>query len=119
MSHIVSIKTQLRNPVAITAACTRLGLPAPVQGTVKLYSGYATGLQIRLPNWRYPVVVNTETGQARLDNFGGTWGDRAHLDRFLQAYAVELTKSQARTKGFQVTEQALQDGSIKVQILES
>jgi hypothetical protein len=33
-------------------------------------------------------------------------------------YAVEKTKLEARKKGHTVTEQALQDGSIKLQIIE-
>src|SRR5690349_10885380 len=32
MSHIVSIKTELRDPEAVRAACRRLNLPEPVQG---------------------------------------------------------------------------------------
>src|SRR5437763_1598727 len=43
---------------------------------------------------------------------------QAHLDRFLQMYAVEKAKLEARKKGFTVNEQALQDGSIKLQIIE-
>ena len=44
------------------------------------------------------------------------WGDPKELDRFLQAYAVEKTKLEARKKGHAVSEQLLQDGSIRVQI---
>jgi hypothetical protein len=38
MSHIVTIKTQLRDPTALAAACRRLGQATPVQGTAQLYS---------------------------------------------------------------------------------
>ena len=54
----------------------------------------------------------------KYDNFEGAWGDQACLDRFLQMYAVERAKLEARKKGYSVTEQALQDGSIKLQIIE-
>lgn len=47
------------------------------------------------------------------------WGAQTHLERLLQMYAVEKTKLEARKKGFVVREQALQDGSILVQIRES
>jgi hypothetical protein len=40
------------------------------------------------------------------------------LDGFLQSYAVEKAKLEARKKGFSVNETALQDGSIRLQILE-
>ena len=52
------------------------------------------------------------------DNFEGRWGEQAALDKYLQAYAVEATKLAARRKGLQVSEQTLQDGSIKLYILE-
>ncbi len=44
------------------------------------------------------------------------WGDQAELSRFLQAYAAEKTKIEARKKGHSVTEQTLADGSIKLTI---
>ena len=116
MSHIVSIKTKVRDVVAIAAACHRLGIAAPVQGTTKLYSGKATGVLLRLPGWQYPAVVDVDSGEVRFDNFEGRWGDRKELDRFLQLYAVEKTKLEARNKGHAVTETQLQDGSIRIQI---
>ena len=37
LSHIVTIKTEVRDPAAVAAACRRLALPEPVQGTAKLF----------------------------------------------------------------------------------
>ena len=119
LSHIVSIQTKLRDPVAIAAACRRQGLNAPVTGTAELFGGPVSGLMVRLPDWQYPIVVDLPTGDVKFDNFEGAWGERVHLDRFLQAYAVEKTKLEARTKGFQVSEQSLADGSIRVQIIDA
>ena len=116
MSHIVTIKTEVRDAEAVQAACRRLGLAEPIQETVKLFSGEATGLAVRLPDWQYPVVCNTASGQIRFDNFGGHWGNQKHLDAFLQAYAVEKAKIEARKKGHSVAEQPLADGSIKLTI---
>jgi hypothetical protein len=118
MSHLVTIKTKIHDGAAVVAACQRLGLAAPVQGTVNLYSGEATGLIVRLPGWKYPAVIDTLTGVVRFDNFSGYWGDQEYLDKFQQAYGVEKAKLEARKKGYQVSEQALQDGSIRVQIVE-
>ena len=89
MSHIVSIKTEVRDAAAVRAACQRLGLAQPVQGTTRLFSGEVTGLAVQLPEWQYPVVADLATGQLRYDNFGGRWGNQRDLDGFLQAYAVE------------------------------
>ncbi len=119
MSHLVSIVTKVRDPAAIAAACRRLGLNEPVHGKARLYSGEAEGLLLQLPGWRYPAVIETASGVVAYDNFQGRWGDQARLDRFLQAYAVELAKLEARKKGYQVSEQSLQDGSIRVQIIEA
>lgn len=116
MSHIVTITTQVRDPAAVTAACQRLQLPAPQHRTVKLFSSEATGLAVELPHWRYPVVCQTETGQLHYDNFGGRWGEGSQLQRFLQMYSVEKTKLEARKAGRTAIEQALPDGSIRVQI---
>ena len=117
MSHVVTIRTKVHDPAAVTAACRRLGLPEPVQGTARLYSGEATGLLVQLPGWQYPAVIDVRTGTLHYDNFEGHWGEQKELDRFLQIYAVEKAKLAARAKGYAVREQALTDGSIKLQIL--
>ena len=116
MSHIVQIKTEVRDGIAVQAACQRLGLDAPVLGTVTLFATEASGLLVRLPGWIYPVVFDTRSGQVRFDNYGGRWGEQAQLDRFLQAYAVEKTKIEARRKGHTVFEQTLDNGSIKLTV---
>jgi hypothetical protein len=118
MSHVVTVQTKIHDPAAVAAACQRLNLAAPRQGTARLYSGAAEGLLVQLPDWQYPIVIDTLSGVVRYDNFEGRWGNQEHLDRFLQLYAVECAKLEARKKGCQISEQALQDGSIKVQILE-
>ncbi len=116
MSHVVTIKTEVRDAAAIRAACQRLGLPAPVQGKTRLFGGEVEGLAVQLPNWLYPVVCDTARGEVKFDNFGGRWGDPQRLDRFLQAYACEKTKIEARRHGHVVTEQQLADGSMKLTI---
>jgi len=116
VSHLVSIKTQVRDAVAVQAACRRLNIPEPSRGTAQLYSGQATGLLLMLPEWRYPVVIDPEQGDVQFDNFEGAWGDSRHLDKFLQMYAVEKAKLEARRAGHSVTEEALHDGSIRLRI---
>lgn len=116
MSHIVTISTQVRDPVALSAACSRLSLPLPTVGRAKLFSTEATGHCIQLPKWRYPVVCHLETGQLSYDNFQGRWGDQRHLNRLVQAYAVEKTLLEARRAGHSVVEQALEDGSVKLTV---
>lgn len=116
MSHIVTIQTEVRDPTAIAAACERLGLQPPVQGTAELFNSRVTGWLVQLPAWRYPLVCQTESGELHYDNFQGRWGAQAHLDAFLQRYAVEKTYFESRRKGHSIVEQSLPDGSIKLTI---
>lgn len=116
MSHIVTLQAQIKDAAAVRAACQRLSLPPPVQGAHRLFSGEVTGLAVQLSDWVYPVVADVSTGQLRYDDFGGRWGDRQHLDRFMQMYAVEKCRAEARKAGRSVTEQTLADGSIKLTI---
>jgi hypothetical protein len=119
MSHIVTIKSQLRDPAAISAACRRLSLAEPVRGVAQLYAGQtAEGLLVQLPGWKYPVAIDTTSGEVRHDNFDGYWGENIQLTRFLQAYAIEKCRIEARSKGLLVSETQLQDGSVKLQIQE-
>ena len=91
-------------------------LAEPIQGKTKLFSGEVEGLAVQLPEWIYPVVCNLASGQLQFDNFNGRWGNQKHLDRFLQAYAVEKAKLEARKRGHLVTEAPLADGAIKLTI---
>ena len=116
MSHIVEIKTEVRSEEAVQSACSRLHFPRANRGTFQLYSSEETGLGIELPHWKYPVVANTETGQLRYDNYEGRWGSQEFLDQFLQAYAVERTKIEARKMGHSVVEQRLDNGSVKLTV---
>ena len=116
MSHIVEIKTEIRDEQAVRAACVRLKLAAPETKTVRLFSATTTGLCVQLSGWRYPLVADLKTGQIAYDNFNGHWGEQKHLDAFLQAYAVSKATIEARKKGHAVSETRLQDGSIRVTV---
>jgi hypothetical protein len=83
---------------------------------VQLFSATVEGLAVELPGWHYPVVCDLASGSLKFDNYEGAWGNARELDRFLQAYACEKTKLEARRQGHSVTEQPLADGSIKLTI---
>ena len=53
MSHVVTIETEVRDPVAVGQACQCLGLPLPKQGSHRLFAGEVTGLAVEVPGWRY------------------------------------------------------------------
>jgi hypothetical protein len=116
MSHIVEVKTEIRDPVALRRACSVLKLPAPEHKTVRLFDSEATGFAVELPGWRYPVVCETDSGTVRYDNYGERWGARSCLDLLRQRYCVEKARIAARKRGHDVLEQSLEDGSIKLTV---
>lgn len=116
MSHIVTIQTEVRDPTAVHAGCDRLRLPPPAFGTARLFNTEESGLLVRLPNWRYPLVCQTESGRLAYDNYRGAWGEQRELDRFLQAYAVEKARLEARKQGRDVQETTLADGTVQLTI---
>ena len=116
MSHLVTLRVEMRDAVALAAACSRLGLKAPVQGTARLYASQATGQIVELPGWTYPVVIDTEKRQIAFDNYSGVWGDPRELDKLIQAYAICKASLEARKQGHSVREETLPDGSVKLTI---
>ena len=116
MSHIVSIRTQIRDRQAVEAACRRLKWSEPVVGVHKLFTKTVEGLGVQAPRWGFPIVCNLATGELSYDNYEGRWGDLVELDRFKQSYAVEKTKLEARKQGRYVSEQTLADGSVQLTI---
>lgn len=116
MSHVVQIQTEIRDPLGMRAACSRLSLAEPTFGEAKLFSTSAVGWAVRLPDWRFPIVCDVTTAKIAFDNFSGRWGDQKHLDLFLQGYAVSKAQIEARRHGHTLTEQSLSDGSIRLTI---
>jgi hypothetical protein len=116
VSHIVQIHTQVRDPVAIRAACQRMQLAEPTFGAARLFNAEAIGWLVQLPDWRYPAVCDPALGTILYDNFQGRWGDPRHLDKFLQNYALEKARLEARKAGHTVIEQTLPDGFVKLTV---
>lgn len=119
MSHTVTIRTEVRDPAALAAACRRLGLAAPADGRHRLFDrDRVEGWAVKLPGWQFPAVFDTATGQAHVDTYGGEWGDEKELHKFLQAYAVEKVTADAQARGMGWTETHLADGSIELTLTE-
>ena len=116
MSHIVSVRTKIRDRQAVESACSRLKWPQPVTGSHRLFSTTVEGLGVRAPRWQYPIVCDLQSGQLSYDNYEGRWGDPAELDRFKQSYAVEKTKIEARRQGRSVSELTLSDGTVQLTV---
>lgn len=116
MSHIVNIKTEVRDEHAVRAACLRLKWEQPTFGVHQVYAIKETGLAVKAPGWSYPIVCNLQTGGVAYDNFNGHWGEQSRLNEFLQAYSVEKAKLEAAKNGYSVYEESMADGSIKLSV---
>lgn len=116
MSHVVQVRNiQCTDESALRTACDHLGLKVKDRANHKLYgSQMAVGLAIELPGWQHPVVIDTQTGECRYDNFNGSWGAQEQLDKLIQRYAVEAARNDATARGLGCVEEALEDGSIKL-----
>jgi len=96
MSHIVKLKLQLSDPKCLTLACKALKLEHR-QGphSIKLFTNDAdVDFSVKLPDWRYPVGINTRTGEVSLDNYNGNWGDMKELHRLSQEYALQVAEQE-------------------------
>lgn len=114
MSHIVTIKTEVRDRAAVEAACRRLGLEQPTDRKVWQRGGEVAAIGIKPSGWWHSVTAVLSTGQLQFDS--DYRGEQKGLDAFLQIYAIEAAKIEARKKGHVVTEQQLSDGSVKLVI---
>ncbi len=95
----------------------RLGLAHPCPTAARVVQRHAHAASAcDCPTGSYPVVCDTKTGQVHFDNYGGRWGEQRELDRFLQAYAVEKARIEARKLGHNVSEAQQTDGSIVLTI---
>jgi hypothetical protein len=116
MSHIVQIKTEVKDEMAVRAACLRLKWEQPTFGKFRVFGVDREGLGVKIPSWQFPAVVNLSTGALDYDNYNGNWGEQRLLDQFLQAYTVEKAKLEAAKMGYSAFEETLPDGSIKLSV---
>ena len=113
MSHVATITLEFRDPAALSDAARRLRLDLH-EDMVTFYDGTrVAGTALRLPGWRYPVVIDAE-GRLHYDHFEGRWGDPVHLHRFRQAYAEAATTRFAHARGYLVTRMAQADGTVRL-----
>jgi hypothetical protein len=120
MSHTTALKAvEMRNEEVLLAAAKTLELQYIGNAEHTLYDrSKHVGHAFKLKGWNYPVVVNTQTGVAAYDNFNGSWGQQAELDRFVQEYAAESNRRQAAAQGYLIQEEFLENGDL-VQTFES
>lgn len=97
--HIVQTQCQVRCPQLLQFAAVRMGLENPVKQTWQVYKATKFGWGIKLKNWLFPVVFDTEKGEMYYDNFEDNWGNIKQLHKLLQAYQLETTLQTAQNQG--------------------
>jgi hypothetical protein len=141
----VTIKTELRDLAAIKAACKRMGWQlVEGQTTFQWYGRYigdypefekrlrSLGIKtedygkcshaIKVPGAGYEIGLVQKGNQ--FIPLWDTWAtgglDKVTAENgmsgFMQAYAIEVAKLEARRKGYQVTERRLPNGSVTLAI---
>lgn len=134
MSHTVTVKVEMKDTEAIQDAIDRMdgahfvkpggknrkyeqaGSLDEAKGRHQIYSGSFEGVGVQLPGWHYPVIINTETGEVKYDNYNGHWGPQENLDELVQMYSVEKARVEALLHGLTVQEEELENGDIKLTI---
>ena len=94
------------------------GSPCPSRSTARPSSSAARppGCSSGCPTGSTRSSSTRRPGRSATTTTTAPGATEQQLDRFLQAYAVEKARIEARKKGHAVTEQSLADGSIKLTI---
>jgi hypothetical protein len=123
MSHFTTIKTQIKDITALSAACSELGLTLLQNTQARGYlENTLTGDYVIRLKGPYDIALNKQP-----DNTFGLatdWWD-GHVEkevgkdygRLLQLYGVHKASIEARKKGYSVHRQQKQDGSIKLVLM--
>lgn len=132
MSHLTTVKTEIRSVEALREACTALGLTLQAGGRVRFYAGESDPVDchVQLPghydlgftrqaDGTYGFVADEELigGRSGTDDYGRGDAGRQILGedcrRLRQEYSYAVLQAEARRKGLQISRQ--QEGNrIKV-----
>jgi len=117
MSHLTTVKGEVRSRETLERACERLG-----QGQTKAFGKprylfdyhlaagrRVTGQAVQLPGWYKPVVFDTETGEIHYDNYNGNWGNIEELHKFLDEYQLQAVMDVAQEQGHQLEVRRTED----------
>jgi hypothetical protein len=99
MSHTVNVKIEFRDRAALAAAVAALGGKVLGEGSYKLFSSTEGGLGIQLPGWKYPLIVKA-SGELAFDDYKGSWGNRADIEKLRAEYALEAARQAAEAQGW-------------------
>jgi len=133
MSHLTTVKTEIRSVEALREACTALGLTLQEGGRVRFYEGESDPVDfyVQLPgrydlgfmrqaDGTYGFVADEELigGRSGTDDYGRGDPGRQILGedcrRLKREYSYAVLQAEARRKGLQIRRQDQPNGHIKV-----
>jgi hypothetical protein len=124
MSHNTKVVTKLRDANMLEAACKERKIPyqrGPHK--VQLWSGNTSqaDFSMQLPGWRYPVALNTKTGEVTFDNYNGSWGNIEELQRIKQEYKAQVMLHEPKieelvAEGWQTERLIAKNGDVNVRV---
>jgi len=125
MSHIATVKTEIKSINALGEACKRLGCQLMVcQTTARYYAGkkQACAHAVKVPgtNWEVAVIDNGDgTFKLGFDGYGKEGkvitkllGDG--LKGLSQEYAAQVVESQLKAKGLRYTRSVNKQGAVVI-----
>jgi hypothetical protein len=122
MSHVVELKMEIKitNRDVLDSACRRIGIEPSVHKRVSLFNETLEGTAVQLDGWRYPIVIDTDSGVIKADNYHGRWGRIEELKKLENAYQIETVFKTARDshRFASIEERELEDGALLIQCVE-
>lgn len=116
MSHSVYAALAVTQKEKLIAACDQLGYKVEQNIRHKMYDGELVfGTRVTIPGWAKPVMVDHH-GKVVYDNYGGSWGDLADLNKLAQRYSLLVEQQVAQDMGALSDFEELPNGDIRLRI---
>jgi hypothetical protein len=116
MSETHTIATHIRDPVALSAACRRLGLAGTVNDPVGDTQHSGKQWTVQRPGWVHPMRVDLSTGSIHCHLSDATPQNLEALSSLLQAYGAEKAIAAVQNHGHSMSRCVLPDGSTMITI---
>lgn len=99
ISHTVTIDVKFKNQEAAVKAATACGARILGEGTHRLYASSHAGFGVQFKGWNYPAVIDKD-GKIFYDNYNGSWGSAAELEKFQEMYSAKVIEAECEALGW-------------------
>ena len=113
MSHIVTVKLEIKNEEIFKRACEKMGFKTTFKHAPN-HDLERTFITLEGKHRRHPFHLVLQDGGLRFD------GDyqQSIVDPIMQRYAADIVIEEATANGQQISETVSEDGTIQLEILE-